>query len=125
MYKRQAYGFASLVDLLRASHKEGAFRVERDRQGVIRVFQAGSAGLMAPTTATSTDHPSAYEEAGGDARAELAEPEAPISSATVQTPADAPATATKKPTRKRAVKSVRPKAAKAAGKPRAAKKAKS
>jgi len=124
-FDERAYGFASLVDLLRASHKEGAFRVERDRQGVIRVFQAGSAGLMAPTTATSTDHPSAYEEAGGDARAELAEPEAPISSATVQTPADAPATATKKPTRKRAVKSVRPKAAKAAGKPRAAKKAKS
>jgi hypothetical protein len=27
------------VDLLRAAHKEGAFRVERDRQGVIRVFQ--------------------------------------------------------------------------------------
>ncbi len=44
-FDERAYGFASLVDLLRASHKEGAFRVERDRQGVIRVFQSGSAGL--------------------------------------------------------------------------------
>jgi len=44
-FDERAYGFASLVDLLRASHREGAFRVERDRQGVIRVFQSGSAGL--------------------------------------------------------------------------------
>ena len=46
-FDERAYGFPSLVDLLRASHKEGAFRVERDRQGVIRVFQSGSAGLAA------------------------------------------------------------------------------
>lgn len=45
-FDERAYGFGSLVDLLRASHKEGAFRVERDRQGVIRVFQSGSAGLQ-------------------------------------------------------------------------------
>jgi hypothetical protein len=38
-FDERAYGFASLVDLLRAAHKEGAFRVDRDRQGVIRVFQ--------------------------------------------------------------------------------------
>ncbi len=44
-FDERAYGFASLVDLLRAAHKDGAYRVERDRQGVIRVFQAGSAGL--------------------------------------------------------------------------------
>jgi uncharacterized LabA/DUF88 family protein len=39
-FEERAYGFPSLVDLLRASQKEGLFRVERDRQGVIRVFQA-------------------------------------------------------------------------------------
>jgi len=61
-FDERAYGFASLVDLLRASHKEGAFRVERDRQGVIRVFQSGSAGLVG--------------QAAGEAAPELAVAEA-------------------------------------------------
>ena len=113
-FDERAYGFASLVDLLRASHKEGAFRVERDRQGVIRIFQAGSAGLVATTTAHSTDQPAVEPEH-----------EAPTPPASEETPVDAPATATKKPARKRAVKSDKPKAARAVAKPRAAKKAKS
>lgn len=62
-FDERAYGFASLVDLLRASHKEGAFRVERDRQGVIRVFQSGSAGLPG--------------QAAGEAAPEPAVPESP------------------------------------------------
>ncbi len=53
-FDERAYGFPTLVDLLRASHKEGAFRVERDRQGVIRVFQAGSAGLPVQARAEAT-----------------------------------------------------------------------
>ena len=118
-FDERAYGFASLVDLLRAAHKEGAFRVERDRQGVIRVFQAGSAGLVPTTTAPHTDEPSVQVE-----------PEAPTLPAAVEAPVevnepDAPAPAAKKPARKRAVKSDKPKAAKAVAKPRAAKKAKS
>ena len=56
-FDERAYGFASLVDLLRASHKEGAFRVERDRQGVIRVFQSGSAGLPSAQTPDATAEP--------------------------------------------------------------------
>lgn len=32
------YGFASVVDLLRAAQKAGVLRIERDRQGVMRVF---------------------------------------------------------------------------------------
>ena len=32
------YGFASVVDLLRAAGKEGVLRIERDRQGAVRVF---------------------------------------------------------------------------------------
>ncbi len=31
-------GFASVVDLLRAAGKEGVLRIERDRQGAVRVF---------------------------------------------------------------------------------------
>ena len=38
-FDERAYGFANLVDLLRAAHKDGLVRVDRDRQGVIRVFQ--------------------------------------------------------------------------------------
>jgi uncharacterized LabA/DUF88 family protein len=38
----RAYGFGTLVDLLRAAHRDGAVRVDRDRQGVIRVFQAAT-----------------------------------------------------------------------------------
>ncbi len=117
-FDERAYGFASLVDLLRAAHKEGAFRVERDRQGVIRVFQAGSAGLVPATTAAHTDEPSVQVE-----------PEAPALPAAVEAPAevnapDAPAPAAKKPARKRAVKSDKPKAAKAVAK-KAVKKSKS
>jgi hypothetical protein len=50
-----------LVDLLRASHKEGAFRVERDRQGVIRVFQSGSAGLAAGKAPDASPAPAPAE----------------------------------------------------------------
>ena len=46
-FEERAYGFANLTDLLRAAHKDNLVRMERDRQGVIRVFQnttgAGSA----------------------------------------------------------------------------------
>ncbi|HKW00814.1 MAG TPA: NYN domain-containing protein [Vicinamibacterales bacterium] len=44
----RAYGFGNLVDLLRAAQKEGVLRVDRDRQGVIRVFQ----GTDAPPAVT-------------------------------------------------------------------------
>ena len=38
-FDERAYGFATLIDLLRAAGREGALRVERDRQGGLRVFQ--------------------------------------------------------------------------------------
>ena len=60
-FDERAYGFPSLVDLLRASHKEGAFRVERDRQGVIRVFQSGSAGLAAVKAPAAAQAPAMDE----------------------------------------------------------------
>jgi hypothetical protein len=49
-FDERAYGFGSLVDLLRAAHKEGVFRVERDRQGVIRVFQGTAPSAHLPDT---------------------------------------------------------------------------
>jgi uncharacterized LabA/DUF88 family protein len=38
-FDERAYGFANLTDLLRAAQKAGLLKLERDRQGVIRVFQ--------------------------------------------------------------------------------------
>jgi len=37
-FDERHYGFTSVVDLLRAAGKEGVLRVERDRQGAVRVF---------------------------------------------------------------------------------------
>ncbi|MEQ1758490.1 MAG: NYN domain-containing protein [Vicinamibacterales bacterium] len=51
-FDERKYGFASVVDLLRAAGKEGVLRIERDRQGAIRVFpgelmtQKESAGVV-------------------------------------------------------------------------------
>jgi len=37
-FDERRFGFASLVDLLRACQRDGLFRIERDRQGVMRLF---------------------------------------------------------------------------------------
>src|SRR5690606_20750058 len=42
-FDERAYGFGNLTDLLRAAHREGIVRVDRDRQGVVRVFQGNVA----------------------------------------------------------------------------------
>jgi uncharacterized LabA/DUF88 family protein len=38
-FDERKFGFASIVDLLRACAREGLFKIERDRQGVMRLFQ--------------------------------------------------------------------------------------
>ena len=47
-FDERKYGVASVVDLLRAAAKEGVLRIERDRQGAVRVFPGGN---LAPKTA--------------------------------------------------------------------------
>jgi hypothetical protein len=37
-FDERNYGFSSVVDLLRAAGKDGVLRVERDRQGAVRLF---------------------------------------------------------------------------------------
>ena len=37
-FDERNYGFASVVDLFRAAGKEGVLRIERDRQGAVRLF---------------------------------------------------------------------------------------
>jgi uncharacterized protein (TIGR00288 family) len=43
-FDERHYGFASVVDLLRAAGKEGVLRIERDRQGAVRVFPGTNLG---------------------------------------------------------------------------------
>lgn len=57
-FDERAYGFANLTDLLRAAHKDNLVRMERDRQGVIRVFQSASTPAQA---AASTPPPADAE----------------------------------------------------------------
>ncbi|NQW04733.1 MAG: NYN domain-containing protein [Acidobacteria bacterium] len=90
-FDERAYGFASLVDLLRASHREGAFRVERDRQGVMRVFQSGSGGLSQPSgeaapqsDASPTDAPVGVHDDAPPV--ETVEPTTPVEAVQAATP---------------------------------------
>jgi uncharacterized protein (TIGR00288 family) len=53
-FDERKYGFASVVDLLRAAGKEGVLRVERDRQGAVRVFPGAKLG---PPAAAPIDEP--------------------------------------------------------------------
>jgi uncharacterized protein (TIGR00288 family) len=53
-FDERRYGFASVVDLLRAAGKEGVLRIERDRQGAIRVFPGAN---LAPKAAMPVDEP--------------------------------------------------------------------
>jgi uncharacterized LabA/DUF88 family protein len=136
-FDERAYGFASLVDLLRAAHKEGAFRVERDRQGVIRVFQSGSAGLPslerageAQSSSEPTRDAQSSSEPQGFSPGDSTGAEPPVLSPESPAPVadEASTPAKKRPARKRAVKAAgdaKPKATKAAKAPKAAKKAKS
>jgi uncharacterized LabA/DUF88 family protein len=48
-FDERRLGFASIVELLRAGQRDGVFRLERDRQGVLRVFPGAS--LQRPPTA--------------------------------------------------------------------------
>jgi uncharacterized LabA/DUF88 family protein len=47
-FDERKYGFTGLVDALRYGQREGLFRLDRDRQGVVRVY----AGLRYPKLAT-------------------------------------------------------------------------
>ena len=54
-FDERKYGFASVVDLLRAAAKEGVLRIERDRQGAVRVFPGTT--LTPPITGLPVDEP--------------------------------------------------------------------
>ncbi len=56
-FDERAYGYGSLVDLLRAAQKDGLVRLDRDRQGVVRVFRGSAAvepAAIVPVSAEAT-----------------------------------------------------------------------
>ena len=63
-FDERKFGFGSLQDLLRACQREGLFRIERDRQGVIRLFPGN---IMQPAAgeAVEAEAPSRREPAEG------------------------------------------------------------
>jgi uncharacterized LabA/DUF88 family protein len=50
-FDERRYGFTGILDLLRSCQREGVLRLERDRQGVIRVFPG--AAIQRPAAETS------------------------------------------------------------------------
>ena len=56
-FDERKFGFSSIVDLLRACQRDGLFRIERDRQGVMRLFQ-GNVMQAAPEGAAASEQAS-------------------------------------------------------------------
>src|SRR4029434_8741393 len=53
-FDERKYGFVSVVDLLRAAGKEGVLRIERDRQGAVRVFPGPNVSAQPGDAAPAT-----------------------------------------------------------------------
>ena len=88
-------GFATIVEFLRACQREGVFRLERDRQGVLRVFPG--ANLQRPISQIGTvTEPAESSETPGTAARRLATPDQtraqPSAPGTTGSATDAPAT---------------------------------
>jgi uncharacterized LabA/DUF88 family protein len=104
-FDERAYGFAHLADLLRGAGKENVIRVERDRQGVLRVFQAN--GSQSSSTSGGPGTPGTSEAAAPEliearqAATETGSAEVPAETPAVQA-ADDEAVETPKPKRRRA-----------------------
>ncbi len=71
-FDERRYGFGGILDLLRAGQRDGLLRLERDRQGVLRVFPGTSLqrqpGMTPQTESAAPVAPSAVSE----------EPQAPV-----------------------------------------------
>jgi hypothetical protein len=69
-FDERKYGFGTLQDLLRACQREGLFRIERDRQGVIRLFPGN---IMQPSTGLDDEDEDIQPEAPPQSGAEIVE----------------------------------------------------
>jgi uncharacterized LabA/DUF88 family protein len=77
-FDERRFGFTSLNDLLRACQREGLFRMERDRQGVVRFFQGNVLKASEGFTSSGIDAAdiAAAERLAAQAEAEMAAAEA-------------------------------------------------
>jgi uncharacterized LabA/DUF88 family protein len=105
-FDERRYGFAGILDLLRACQREGIFRLERDRKGVLRIFPGVLIQRM-PAAAIATEthevdlavapRPEAIEP-GADSEAAPGQPSMPAGAETgeagLQAAADSDAAAT-------------------------------
>jgi uncharacterized protein (TIGR00288 family) len=126
-FDERKYGFASVVDLLRAAAKESVLRLERDRQGAVRVFPGANLASRPVVEETRGEPIFDVEESGSgevvdvvvDTEAALAEPiaaaepstETPILEAETVEPVvqtEARKAGSKRKTGSRAAKSTRP-----------------
>jgi uncharacterized LabA/DUF88 family protein len=70
-FDERRYGFGGILDLLRASQRDAVLRLERDRQGVLRVFQG--AALQRPPVVPAV-HEASVEEPEAPAAVPTGEP---------------------------------------------------
>jgi uncharacterized LabA/DUF88 family protein len=70
-FDERTFGFQSLNDLLRACQKDGLFRMERDRQGVVRFFQGNVMKGAEPLSTLDADI-AAAQRLAEQAEAEMA-----------------------------------------------------
>jgi hypothetical protein len=77
-FDERKFGFTSLNDLLRGCQKDGLFRMERDRQGVVRFFQGNVLKGADSISSGSIDAAdiAAAERLAAQAEAEMAAAEA-------------------------------------------------
>jgi hypothetical protein len=73
-FDERRFGFASLVDLMRACQREGLFRIERDRQGVMRIFPGN---VMQAVSEPVTVEPDETEDDGQRAFMDMTDNGAP------------------------------------------------
>ena len=84
-FDERRYGFSSPVELLRAAQREGIVRIDRDRQGVMRVFEGATLRLPVPIELDEDMLPEMAAEAAAREEA-LSGNEAPRAEAIVELP---------------------------------------
>jgi uncharacterized LabA/DUF88 family protein len=92
-FDERKFGFASLVDLLRACQRDGLFRIERDRQGVMRLFPGNimqAAGADDDNRGNVAEEPATSEVAAPEWSAPAASDEAEVVEADVVQEMNAP-----------------------------------
>jgi uncharacterized LabA/DUF88 family protein len=123
-FDERKYGFAGLVEALRYGQREGLFRLDRDRQGVLRVYpgqllQRAEGGVAGVDAAPAPQNPPMTEAAAPEAPIDVAEPieeTAPVEASNAEAPVPAA-----KAAKRRTGAAKKPAAKKAAPKARAAK----